>query len=337
MHRWGYDVTLIGRKQRGIKTATAQPYRQIRIWSPFHSGFLMYACYNIQLFFRLLFCRFDAVCAIDLDTILPVYFSSVIKRKARVYDAHEFFSELKEIVERPAIYRVWKRIERFAIPRFRHGYTVNDFIAAAFKKEYGVSYGVVRNLPKLQPLPEGSEEEKFIIYQGAVNEGRSFETLIPAMLAVKAKLIICGKGNYFQQTKALIEKHGLEEKVELKGYVLPADLKLLTPKAYAAVMLFEETGLNQYYSLSNRFFDYIMAGVPQLCVNYPEYERINRQYDVCLMINNTSAATIASGLNRLLEDEELHRRLRQNCLRAREDLCWENEESVLKCIWEDIL
>lgn len=335
MHSWGYDVTLVGRRQKGMKK-TEQPYRQIRLWCPFYSGFLMYASYNTQLFFRLLFLRFDAVCAIDLDTILPCYFNSVLRKKKRVYDAHEYFSELKEIVERPAIYRIWKKIESFAIPRFKNGYTVNDFIAAAFQKRYGVSYRVVRNLPKLQPLPATTNTEKIIIYQGAVNEGRSFETLIPAMLEVDATLIICGKGNFFLQTKELIATYNLEDKIILKGYVLPSELKTLTPTAHVAVMLFEETGLNQYYSLSNRFFDYIMACVPQLCVNYPEYEKINRQYDVCLMIDDTNVQTIAAGLNRLLSDSALHARLKRNCIKAREELCWDNEEATLEDFWEQI-
>ena len=32
-------------------------------------------------------------------------------------------------------------------------------------------------------------------------------------------------------------------------------------------MLLENTGLSYYYSLANKFFDYVQAGVPQLCVD----------------------------------------------------------------------
>ena len=82
-----------------------------------------------------------------------------------------------------------------------------------------------------------------------------------------------------------------------------SELKKITPSARVAVMLFEQTGLNQYYSLSNRFFDYIMAGVPQVCVDYPEYKTINDVYNIALMIENTKEETIANALNKLLNDD----------------------------------
>jgi glycosyltransferase involved in cell wall biosynthesis len=94
-------------------------------------------------------------------------------------------------------------------------------------------------------------------------------------------------------------------------------------------MLFENTGLNQYHSLSNRFFDYIMAGVPQVCVAYPEYEAINDKYGVAYLIYNTNADTIATAVNNLLSDDVLYKSLQQNCLKAREELNWSAEERVL--------
>ena len=91
----------------------------------------------------------DVICAIDLDSILPCYFISWLRRIPRVYDAHELFCEMKEVVTRPLVYKAWKAVERFAVPAFRHGYTVNAQIAAEFRRLYGVEYAVIRNLPVL--------------------------------------------------------------------------------------------------------------------------------------------------------------------------------------------
>jgi hypothetical protein len=41
---------------------------------------------------------------------------------------------MKEIVSRPSIYKIWKRIEKFAVPKFSKGYTVKQPIAEEFKK-----------------------------------------------------------------------------------------------------------------------------------------------------------------------------------------------------------
>lgn len=290
----------------------------------------MYLEFNLRLFFYLLFKKMDVICAIDLDSIMPCYFVSALRGKQRVYDAHELFTEQKEIVTRPAIHKMWLAVERFAVPKFKYGYTVNQFIADELKRRYGVDYAIVKNLPKLNPhISVSKSEVPFIIYQGAVNEGRSFETLIPAMKNVNAKLVICGEGNYFEATKKLVKKYKLADKVELRGYVAPDELAMLTPTAYAAVMLFENTGLNQYHSLANRFFDYIMAGLPQVCVAYPEYETINDKYGVAYLIYDTNAETIATALNNLLSNNVLYERLQNNCMLARETLNWESEEMVL--------
>lgn len=333
----GYRVLLVGRKLKNSAPLTNKLYNQKRLYCWFTTGKLMYVEYNIKLLFFLLFTKTDCYCAIDLDTIIPNLLSAVVKGKHRVYDAHELFTEQKEIVTRRWIKRIWTVVEQITVPRYTHGYTVNEFIASEFYRRYKVEYKVIRNLPVLTDLTANKQKtQKFIIYQGAVNEGRSFETLIPAMRQVPAKLIICGNGNFFDRVKQLIETHNLQNKVELTGMVLPEKLKSITPTAYLAVMLFEATGLNQYQSLANRFFDYIMAGVPQVCVNYPQYKTINDQYQVACLIDNTNSDTIANALNNLLENDVYYNKLYNNCLVARQELNWQREEKQLLNFYSDL-
>lgn len=336
----GFTVLLVGRKLTTSSLLTSFDFETKRLNCFTEKGFLFYAEYNLRLFFFILFCKADAFCAVDLDTIFPVWLCSFLRNKKRVYDAHELFTEQKEIVTRPVIQKVWLAIEKFCVPKFKHGYTVNIFIKEELKRRYGVEYGIIRNMPLLvenETLKmENSSSEKFIIYQGAVNEGRSFETLIPAMQMVNCKLLICGKGNFFDNTKALIERYHLQNKVEMKGYVSPQALKQLTPTAYIGLTLFEKTGLNQYYSLSNRFFDYTMAGIPQVCVGYPEYKAINDEHNIALLIDDVEAPTIANAINNLLNNEVLYNKLKINATKARTSLCWQNEEEKLVEMWNSL-
>jgi glycosyltransferase involved in cell wall biosynthesis len=326
----GYEVLLVGRKRKASVELVEQAFKQERLGCFFEKGFLFYTEYNLRLFFFLLFQKAEIICAIDLDTILPVYFATVIKKTKRVYDAHELFTEQKEVLTRPFIHFLWLAVERFAVPKFRSGYTVNGFISEELTRRYNVNYAVIRNLPRLSALPVlPGQKEKWILYQGSVNEGRCFETLIPAMKNVDARLVICGNGNFFEQAVALVKQHQLESKIAFKGYVKPDELLALTAAAYMGLTLFESKGMNQYHSLANRFFDYPMAGIPQVCVNYPEYAAINQQYAVAYMIDDTSPETIADALNNLLADTVLYESLRQNCLRARNIFNWENEKQRL--------
>ncbi|MBO9682722.1 MAG: glycosyltransferase [Flavisolibacter sp.] len=331
----GYTVLLVGRKLKTSLPLSTQPYKQKRLSCFFEKGKVFYVEYNVRLFFFLLFQKSDLICAIDLDTIVPCYFASVIRRKKRVYDAHELFCEMKEVVTRPSIYKFWKRIEKFAVPKFRYGYTVNHPIQKILNDDYKVSYEVIMNVPFLQNTID-TEKQNFIIYQGAVNHGRSFETLIPAFQWIDCPFWIYGNGNFYDECKKLIEKYALDDKVILKGKILPHELKSITSKALMGITLFENNGLNNYYSLGNRFFDYIQAGIPQVCVDYPAYKKINEQFEVAVLIDDLSSQSIAKAINSLLNDDELQDKLRANCLEARKVYNWQNEEKKLLQYYQQI-
>lgn len=69
--------------------------------------------------------------------------------------------------------------------------------------------------------------------------------------------------------------------------------------------------MNQYLALPNKFFDYIHAGLPQINVNYPEYKKLNDQYNVAVLLDDLSPENIAKKINNLLEDDVLYNRLRK--------------------------
>lgn len=331
----GYDVLLVGRKLKTSLPLAPRNYNQRRLTCFIEKGKLFYLEYNLRLFFFLLLQKIDLICAIDLDTIMPCYFISVIRRKKKVYDAHELFCEMKEVVSRPLIYKFWKRIEKFAVPKFQYGYTVNQPIQKIFKEDYDVNYEVIMNVPFLN-TDITAEKNRVIIYQGAVNHGRSFETLIPAFQWIDCPFWIYGDGNFYNECKKLIEKYHLADKVKLKGKILPHELKHITPKALMGITIFENNGLNNYYSLGNRFFDYIQAAIPQLCVAYPAYKEINEQFEVAVLIDDLSSESIAKAINSLVNDEALQERLRWNCLKARSIYNWQNEEKRLIHYYQQI-
>lgn len=325
----GYDVLLVGIRLKRSLPLIKTLYRQERIKCWFSKGKLFYCEFTIRLFFYLLFKKADCICAIDLDTILPCYFASQLKGAKKVQDAHEYFSQLDEVISRPGVYKFWHWVERKMLPRFKNGYTVCQSIANEFLKHYGIKYRVVRNVPVLKKTSPGVKKGKTILYQGAVNKGRGLDKLVEAMKYVPAELVICGDGNFINQIKETIKKHNVGDKVKLTGMLLPEQLKQINAEAYIGVNPFGKRGLNQYLSLSNKFFDYIHAVLPQVTMNFPEYRAVNEQYEVAVLIDSPEPALIASALNKLLSDDVLYQKLEQNCLNAREVLNWQNEEKVL--------
>ncbi len=336
LHHAGYEVTLVGRNRPHSKALIERPFKQVRIRQRIDSSKLFYVLFNMKLFFYLLFKKADCFCAIDLDTILPVYYVSRLRGKPRVYDAHELFCELEEVASRPPVHRMWKWIERHTVPYFKWGYTVNGSYVKEYERMYGLHYAIVRNATILRPFELSGKKAKTIFYQGAVNKGRCFEQLIPAMQWVNAPLIICGEGNFYQEAMELAHHYGVQDKIIFKGYVPPAQLTAYTEEAYIGITLFVATSLSNELSLANRFFDYMHSAVPQLGVNYPEYAAINEQFEVSLLLDEVTPQSVAAALNKLLEDEDHYHRLQQECLRAREVYCWQEEEKRLLKVYEQL-
>lgn len=331
----GYRVTLVGRELKHSRPLQNEQYAQKRLRCFFNKSFLFYAEYNLRLFFFLLTQKPDTICAIDLDTILPCYFISRLKKIPRIYDAHEYFTELKEVRTRPTVKRFWLAIEKFAVPRFRLGYTVSDGLAAAFREKYGRNYSVIRNLPVLIPQAE-SPRENILVYQGAVNEGRGFEILIPAMKNIPYPLVICGDGNFMENLKALVIANQVEEKVILKGMLLPAELRAIAATATLGIGLAEKEGINQYHALPNKFLEYMHAGLPQVAMDFPEYQKINNQYRIAILLGELSVGTVANCITEIMRNQALLQEMQENAIRAREIYCWQAEEKILLQFYQSV-
>ena len=332
-----YDVTLIGRLRSNSKPLLEKPYHQKRFRNWFNRKFVFYIEHNVRLFFLLLKEPCDAICSIDLDTILAGYFASRIKGIPLVYDAHEYFTEMEEVVRRPHVHTIWKWIARFTIPKIQAGYTVSLGYAQKFKGEYGVDLKLVRNATRLtnsSVLPY--ESRNYILYQGAVNEGRGLESLLLAMKRIPNKLMICGDGDVYQKLKKLAKEEHLTDKVTFTGYIPPNELKLYTERALIGITLFTNDGLSNQLSLANRFFDYMHSGVPQLVMAYPEYTAVLEKYKLGEAIEKVDKERIYNGLKTLLASRDNWESCKIAALKAREVLNWQHEERVLLDVYKSL-
>ena len=143
----GLHVLLVGRLLPKSPSLDQRSYTMHRMKVPFTKGFLFYAFYNIWLFFFLLFHKSHALLANDLDSLPANYLISIIKRIPLIFDSHEYFSEVPELISKPKVKKVWERIEKMLIPKIKFGYTVCNSISDIYKNKYGVTLEVVRNLP----------------------------------------------------------------------------------------------------------------------------------------------------------------------------------------------
>jgi glycosyltransferase involved in cell wall biosynthesis len=303
----------------------------------FKEGVFFFVELNVRLFFYLLFKKCNILVSNDLDTLLPNVLISRLKKKELVYDSHEYFTEVAELVARPKKQALWKRVERYCFPKLKHIFTVSESIAEIYRKEYGKEVKVVRNVPYYSKYIGKKllnySDKKIILYQGALNIGRGLEWVIDAMLLVEnAVLVIIGDGTISKELKEKVSSMQLNEKVIFLGHIAGSELYKYTPSADLGLCLLENRGLSYYYSLPNRVFDYLHAGVPILATNFPEIANIVNN-KTGILINHYEPQYLAKIINDFLEkgfDTS-------NFDEIAKKLCWKNEEKILKKVYSSFL
>lgn len=339
LSRGGYVVCLVGRKRKSSQELLVADFQQIRLQCYWEHGKLFYLEFNIRLFFFLLSQSFDTLCAVDLDTILPCWAVARLKRKKCVYDAHEYFTEVPEVVDRPLVKGIWEIVARFAIPRMDLCYTVGPQLGNLLSARYHCSFHVIRNLPFASSGEPSlvAQDPKIILYQGALNEGRGLEQAITAMQAVRdAELWLVGEGDLSAELRQLSMHLKVMDRVKFLGLVRPHELKAITCRAYIGLNLLENKGLSYYYSLANKAFDYIQAGIPSIQMNFPEYQDLHTLYGFFVLVNTPSSSEIIRAIRQLLDDEIFYTHLQNNCLTARAMLTWEKEEPKLLALYRQL-
>lgn len=338
----GAKPVLLGFKRPGSQAIQERPYGTCRLKPVFQRGFLFYACVNFRLFFFLMCRRSAMLVSNDLDTLPALYLVARIRSIPLVFDSHEYFTELPELVGRRIVSRVWKWFEKALLPRIQYGYTVCQSISEAYLNKYGIRLAVVRNLPMASGRDTGinSHEEinqpDLIIYQGAINMGRGLETMIRAMFYLdKYRLQIFGDGPITRDLLRLRDSLSLGKRVDFMGRVPFAELRMYTRQAALGISLEENIGLNYYYALPNKLFDYIQAQIPVLVSDLPEMSRIVTEYKIGQVVRDRDPELLARQVEEMMSSEEQRKKWKKNLYMAADELCWENEVDKLRNVYRD--
>lgn len=337
-----YKLTLIGRVKKDSQPVNQRTYKVHRMSLRFEKGFKFYAEYNVRLFLFLLFRRRGVYFSNDLDTLAPNYLVSRLKGATLIYDSHEYFTEVPELIGRERVRDIWLRIEKFIVPKVKTMFTVNDTLAEVYSEKYQIPVHAVRNLPKKEGYGHSSTvinvrekfgigtSDKLVIYQGALNKDRGLEELIQAytFLPSDYHLLLVGTGDVHQ---SLLEKSlelGLHQ-VHFAGQIPFNELAAYTEASDLGVSLEKSTNLNYRFALPNKVFDYIAAGIPILVSPLTELCAILEKHDVGKLLPSHEPKDIAHTIEEVFADETKVAQWKANTIAAHEEYCWENEEKKL--------
>jgi glycosyltransferase involved in cell wall biosynthesis len=343
----GYNVHVIGRRLAHSVDFIPDTYEAHRIKLLFNRGPLFYAELNLRFFAYLLFSKVDIIHANDLDTLLPAYLVSKLRNKKLVYDTHEYFTGVPELQQRPLTRKIWKTIERIILPRLTHIITVNDSIAKLYEDEYRLSkIQVVRNIPEehteiipaspalLSRLPHN--KFRLIIQGNGINIDRGAEEAVEAMQWLSdCCLIIAGSGDVLPLLHQKVEALKLHDRVIFFNKMPYAELMGLTSYCHLGLSLDKDTNINYRFSLPNKIFDYLRAGIPVLSSNLPELRKIIELYRVGWLLESVTPQMLASKIQSIVSDNVHYESIKTNVTDASKQLSWEREVKALEHIYNE--
>jgi glycosyltransferase involved in cell wall biosynthesis len=288
--------------------------------------------------------RSDVVHVHDLPCLAAGRILSLRWGVPLVYDAHELYYA-QEVLPR-YLQRSYFRLERALIRKVTVAITVNEFIADLMAERYGCAPPrVLYNATDLPPPVAGPRPQPLreripgpgpiLLYQGWISAERNIETLVRSMAEVPApaRLAIIGYGEQEQHLKKLAIDLGVSDRVFLLGKVPSAEMLRYTLDADLGLIPYLPIDDNHRYCSPNKFFEYVLAGVPVLAHDLAFFRAMRERHGVVYCGDLSSPATAARAIRDLLEGDRLPR-MREACRKAGPGLSWKAEGEKLLAIYD---
>jgi len=320
-------------------------YEVCPLKTPFHKGgVLKFLHFNWKVFRFLLDEHVEIIHCHDLWVLPAAVILSLLKKCPLIYDAHEFYSGL-EVFNRNKIRKnIWMTIEYLAIPRVSVLITVSEPLVDLYRKKYHYlkESTVIRNLPKTEQLPDKREPlidtpEPVILFQGHFRPGRGLFNLLEAFSQTEGiHLVMIGGGELEEELKKIVKSKNLEKRVSFLGYIPTTDLIQTTARADLGIALFEPTSINYTYALPNKFFEYIMAGIPVMASNIDTLKDYIDSYKVGLTVDPSDVPGIRQTILDMIINKNKIIQWRENARKASTELNWESEARKMNQIYEKV-
>lgn len=332
---FGFQVVKTGRNFPLTKKRANREGKEKLFKLPVNKGPLFYFFLNLYTFFYLMFQKYDLIWAVDMDTLPAAKTAAILRKKPIVFDGHEYFSEVPELINRRIPKRIWMMLEKFFLPGCNRYFTVSHGLVRLYKENLNLEFRLLRNFPlktKETNVPIVNGQEKTIFYQGALNSGRGIKQTIEALsfLPDNYRFSIVGRGDCEEELKKLTKEMGLENRVDFIGPVPFEELHNFHKNVFVGIALHEKLGLNYFYSLPNRLFDYLQAGIPVLASNFPDMAEFVNANKTGLVIDSMEPKKIAIAIKEVCENQVLRKKWQQTIPLAAKKFTWENEKQAMK-------
>lgn len=262
-----------------------------------------------------------------------------------IYDAGDIYlaSTAVEALPRPVRAAI-RQYERAAAQRADAVVTANDAYAAELARRLDVPLPVVvlncppRWTPPAVPPRRFHEAlgldpgTRVVLYHGGFTAERGIEQLIEAIPRVeRAVLVLLGYGPLAARYQAIAADPATAGRVRVLPAVDPAELLEWVASADVAAMPILATTLNHRLSTPNKLFEALAVGLPVVASDLPGMAAIVRPLDAGRLVDPAEPASIAAGLNAVLDTPEPERLARRERILAAAGAAynWETQSARL--------
>jgi glycosyltransferase involved in cell wall biosynthesis len=258
-----------------------------------------------------------------------------------IYDAHELETETPTLFG----FRKWlaKVSERLLIRFSDAVIVVGPAIAQWYRAAYpGMNPKVVRNLPEFPDEPHRTdlfegllalpESAVVFLYEGQLCAGRGIEATLEAFSRAPADrhVVFLGFGPYTNLIKDASDRFS---NVHLLPAVPSSELRKYTMAGDVGLCLIEPNCLSYTYSLPNKLFEYLGAGLPVIATKLPELLQVVDGMGAGWTVSNDADELLH--LIRSITRENIQER-RERALDWTRHNSWQGERLVLKSVYEDL-
>lgn len=275
----------------------------------------------------------DVIHANDFDVLFIVFLSRYTKARI-VYDAHEIYSKNAFINKVKVLSGIIQFIEKKIINRVDSFITVsnaakNYYLSKGYKKEPIV----ITNAPIKENIKnKNNGRNNFeVVYQGQLVSNRGYEEFLDAGRYINGKnikLIIRGFGHLENKLKELKSKTNIKN-VDIEDPVEISQLVKAMSNSDVGVVLTKPTSINFEYTVSNKIFECLHAGLPVILSPVKEHIYLNNKYNFGIVLDEVKPELIAKEILKLNDNKDLYNKLKKNAIKAADELKWQNEELKL--------
>jgi glycosyltransferase involved in cell wall biosynthesis len=308
-------------------------------WRPVQ--FLKYLEFIFRAFWR--YREVDIAHCNDLNALPVGLLIKLFGKNVKVvYDCHEYETEINSL--KGAEKKVKKGLERFLIYFADQVITVSDSISNEYARLYKIPKPyLVLNCPAYKEQPKRDlfrenlgirTDQTIFLYQGGLSKGRGLELLLEAFTGLESdqNVLVCmGYG----PLEGMIKRKSSENNaIFFHSAVLPDVLLNYTGSANYGILFYEDTCLNHRYCSPNKIFEYLMAGLPLLTSNLHEMKRLVETEGVGIVAQENTVEGFREAVHASLNQD--YKAIQKKVFEARKKYCWEDQEKVLKEIYDDL-